>query len=323
MPAGDVWIFGAGASADDGAPMIRDFKAAAQRSAATSHGEGREALEAVLDFWKNRLDTLDIEQLFGFLDSKDLALATGEVEATGLQRKTLYLIAKVLADSLRGRVSPYYTSFVEKLEDFVPVITLNWDILLEEAMLGQKRKIDYMIAGEPPWDPDRRWRRAQRVFKLHGSLNWIRCGKCLRLTFEREKVPIATFLLSGEGRQCQHCGERKDLSVLMVPPVLSKLTGDPVVRGIWTEAYKVLKDATRVHIVGYSFPPTDLQTRLFIQKGLGEASKLERIYVITRPKFGTERVRFEDRYVDALGGGRVGAKVEFVWKTFSDYCLGR
>ncbi len=106
----------------------------------------------------------------------------------------------------------------------------------------------------------------------------------------------------------------------MIPPVLSKLDqADIAMQAIWEDAYKVLKGAERVVIIGYSFPPTDIQTKIFISKALREAKGLKEIKVVTRPKFGSVKSQFEDRYTSALEGSEKMDCLRFDYRTFGQF----
>ena len=84
----------------------------------------------------------------------------------------------------------------------------------------------------------------------------------------------------------------------------------------------VLRDAERVFIIGYSFPETDLQSKILIGRGLTEAKKLKHIYVVARPKFWSEYQRFEGRYVESLAHSGKSDKTKFEYETFGEFVLG-
>lgn len=322
MPAGDVWILGAGASAEARAPTIEEFRKAAREVAASSHGQERQTLDSVLNFWQKRLPSFNIEELFGFVDSKVLASVTQEGDLSEMRQKTVFLIAKVITAKVEGPRSQMHIDFIKNhVEDFVPIITLNWDILLDNAILANERRVTYAFRDHGDWDPDGKGTRSQVLLKLHGSLNWLLCRACGRVSYLPRKEDAVSFLVGRAlGITCSSCETNDELDVLLIPPVLSKLErGDSLIEQVWRDAYMRLQDAKRVVIIGYSFPPTDIQTKLFISKALKAADNLKKIEVVTRPKFGSARSQFEDRYVDALKGSDKTDCLDFVYKTFGQY----
>ena len=237
---------------------------------------------------------------------------------------TLFVIAKTIAYSLRDRPSEPHFRFISGLDEWIPIITFNWDVLIESAVLRRERRVSYAIPRAPDWDPTGKGLRSQKILKLHGSLNWAYCHRCDSVTFLTEKERVADFLLTNHGVVCKTCESSDNLHIVIVPPVLAKLDeGDPVMRAVWRDAYHELRQAERVYIIGYSFPPSDVQTRLFLCKALREAPGLQEICVVSRPKFGTDRAQFEDRYTQALSGSQQEDNIRFYYQRFSRLDLGR
>lgn len=319
MSVGDVWILGAGASAEEGVPLFREFNKAAWRVLAElGNAKEKQTFEDVLGFWDQRFPALNIEQLFAFLDSPELSEVTQEGETGDLRRDTVFVIAKVVTHTAGRKVSYWHKLFADNyIRHFASVITLNWDILLDRAIVDNGNKVEYALPRSGEWNPQGSASQSLVVMKLHGSLNWAYCTKCDLVTYLDEKHPATEFLLTGGGIACRQCGSGEKIQIMVVPPVLSKLSvGDTPLKSVWKNAYNVLKDSRRVFMVGYSFPESDFQLRLFFNKALKENQKIEEINVVTRPKFGSVRLQFEDYYVKMLEGSGKTEKIRFEYFTF-------
>ncbi len=316
---------GAGASAEAGAPVVRDFQRVAREVASSSDGEAKRRMDLVLGFWLEKLRSFNVEEFFGFVDSESLRNVTREGQLTEMRSNTLFLISKVitqrLAERLSGGRSKAHVDFAAALDPWAPILTLNWDILLDNALLEQRRNVSYALPGHRDLEPQRRGSQSQVLLKLHGSLNWLWCRSCGSVNYLREKEDAVRFQLGMAGEiACWKCSSEHDFEVLLVPPVLSKLEqGGSLVEAVWSDAFGRLRDARHIVIVGYSFPPADIQTKLFISKALGEADKLESIEVVTRPKFGSTSSQFEDRYVEALKGSEKVELLNFNYERFGKY----
>ncbi len=86
---------------------------------------------------------------------------------------------------------------------------------------------------------------AIKLIKLHGSINW----------------------------KATNGGE-----TFIVPPTWNK--SDPQIRNLWDYAYKELKSARRIVVIGYSFPETDIYVKSLIALALNENKILQNIYFI-------------------------------------------
>jgi hypothetical protein len=190
MGYGDVWILGAGSSVEvevegasrPGAPLVQDFRQSASNLRSALEGDERDAFDTVLTFWKEYGRSLNIEQLFGYVDSPALMGATrlGRPEEfpTDIRKKTHYLIAKVITERLGHQISSLHSKYVEHFaKRGSDTITFNWDITIDRAMIQEQARVDYGF-------PDHWGRQSgspNTLLKLHGSLNWKFCRECNRV----------------------------------------------------------------------------------------------------------------------------------------------
>jgi hypothetical protein len=107
------------------------------------------------------------------------------------------------------------------------------------------------------------------LLKLHGSVSWSYGGPGApvsdRITLTRSELAWQTPFIGPE-RQGKYRALHDGLVPLIVPPTSTKnaFYANLSLRAQWRRAYDALKDARSLTIIGYSFPPSDLQTRHFV-----------------------------------------------------------
>ena len=190
-------------------------------------------------------------------------------------------------------------------------VTFNYDDFLDEALSDTGRwtpewgygffcrtSLDAVSAvnHRPP-------RLGPRLLRLHGCVNWRpRLGHSGPFALDsivhhhewegnrRAGYPLALI--------AQHL----EAEPVMVPPVLSKsgLLAEPVLRLVWTLAFKTLTTAKKVTFIGYSFPSTDLAARTLFSEALRDLPR-ENIRVVDLATEEADIARFKSRYRGVLG----------------------
>jgi hypothetical protein len=217
----------------------------------------------------------------------DYALAEGftVLQTGGAER--LRRSRALLEAGLIYVLSNYSNSTDDKLRVFFShpetcVITTNYDFLPDGAIkrfLSANTPIDYGM----PWRDvysGTIWQRptkpAFRLFKLHGSLNWLGCPSCEHIYINRDGV--IAVLGDEEDNQFKeevtcHCGYWP-LRPVIVSPSLSRGTYQSQLRSIHLAALEALHAAKEIYIVGYSLPIEDLMIRsLFMRSSSNQSSK--------------------------------------------------
>ena len=161
------------------------------------------------------------------------------------------------------------------------IITLNYDTLIERASreLQVTEDIKRVLAMQmyPPYfsnvasrPGNAQWGEENidtfSYFKLHGSLNWYYSG---RDNFYGEPIffsdvpPLGSDFSEEENKLRS---KSKDKEILLIPPVYEKTTffNNESVRSLWREAGLAIAKATRVFVIGYSLPISDLGMRFFL-----------------------------------------------------------
>ena len=194
-----VFILGAGASRDCGAPLMYDFLDTASRLLSTGEvNDKKEHFERVFKavsalqsvHSKSQLDLNNIESIFTALEIAnvlrklpgfkaeeipDVIASLKELIVATLERtikfptKSQYILPTNSYDSfakligyLKSDAHPSLTS---------SVITFNYDIALDVAMHRNSQGPDYAFV------PETKASSPTKLLKLHGSLNWAVCSE--------------------------------------------------------------------------------------------------------------------------------------------------
>ena len=177
------------------------------------------------------------------------------------------------------------------------VVTLNYDTLIEraakETQISEKENRILSAHIYPPYFADVQARsggslwgegslKTFSLLKLHGSINWYYSGRTQffgeTILFSEDPPRGNTLWESGRFRRQQS----RDKEPLIIPPILEKTTyfNNETVRRLWFEAGQALQDATRVFIIGYSLPSSDMGMKFFLKTHLrGETASVYAIDV--------------------------------------------
>ncbi|HWR14945.1 MAG TPA: hypothetical protein VN577_08955 [Terriglobales bacterium] len=299
-----VFVLGAGASMDCGAPLMKDFVPRAEDLLRKPdlEPESKEAIRLVLKaraellsvYPKAHVDIHNVESLFGIFEMAQLLGSLGPLDAkhiSTLREAMEILISTAIEKSIRYRVesSRYptppatYKRFAELLIaiwqsnnnswQHVSVLTFNYDVALDYACHFKKIPIDYGLSRIKSGD-DR-----LELLKLHGSLNWGRCSnteKCQEIVpftmnqlawdyfLNLDYIPIETSKLLCK---LQHCETPIQSRPVIAPPTWNKGKYHLELETVWQRAARHLSEAENIFIIGYSLPPTDEFFRYFYALG--------------------------------------------------------
>jgi len=133
----------------------------------------------------------------------------------------------------------------------------------------------------------------RRLYKLHGSTNWLRCGLCDRV-YINPKVDIAVYAYdrkSTPNNGC-HCGHYK-LEVQIVSPSFVRDMRAPNLISVWQNALNWLRRADDWIIIGYSFPDEDLNIRSLFTRALAARQKWPNVTAIQLGDNQSIRTRYK------------------------------
>jgi hypothetical protein len=242
------------------------------------------------------------------LDRKE-SLARGyDVEQLRRVRTALeFAIFDALEDSLkwspsrggRRRSTATHTLARRLSPETAAVISFNYDVIADIALamraqqfdfaradletlgVGDYQTIDYGVDFANVEDgPATRPRF--RLFKLHGSFNWLRSrltgnlyfggmrkavGLLFRTPAEREAGDLWRFFRprTGSGRIPD---EKHDLESVLITPTHLKDLRNPHIARIWRRAEECLRTARRITFIGYSLPGDDLHVKYLLKRAL-------------------------------------------------------
>ena len=119
------------------------------------------------------------------------------------------------------------------------------------------------------------------LLKLHGSVNWrIRRGSPKPHGINaivHNELWMPTLDDQPEGRiDLDAVDIHLEPDPFLVPPVLTKssLVEQPILRTVWSLAYKALKEAKEVVFIGYSMPLTDIAAGFLFREALSSGCKV-------------------------------------------------
>ena len=200
------------------------------------------------------------------------------------------------------------------------IITFNYDLTVETALRSLRVDFSYGLkkpsqASLGPGGPDLGVlpddvapETVPRILKLHGSVNWAMVG---------ESAPQLTF-----------CGSYRDIRDRDLVPALAPPTWrkgfDGQLSDVWEAAVRSLETATRIVILGYSIPQTDLHFKYLLAAGLQENISLRKV-IFVNP--GIDRPNESDKLKARLFGvfGEQHLErglIEFVPGKTSDFFFG-
>lgn len=345
-----VFILGAGASKQSGAPLMANFlDVASDLLRSNSVEEKRKEFECVFNaigalqavHSKAQLDLNNIESIFTVLELGKViqrvpGLTAGEIDVAIASLKEL--IVRTLEVRMRFPVDQGYIGIPKPYKSFgellkylqqeafptqtASVISFNYDVGVDMAMYREGLGPDYIIEkinGSYPSLP---------LLKLHGSINWA--------TDKKSRV-IRPLHLANYFKYYRYQGfsESSDLSVpigsqlgeyfkkfesievenepVIVPPSWNKADYHSTLSNVWAAAAQHLSEAEQIFIIGYSLPETDSFFRHLYALGSVGSSPLRRIAVFNPDESGVTKERFE-----ALLGPAAKARYEYHAITFSD-----
>jgi hypothetical protein len=326
-----VFILGAGASKQGGAPIMKEFLRIAEdlwKTKGLSDAE-EESFAAVFEamsalqsvYFKSHLDIQNVEEVFSAFEMANTLKRLGDYPLEKIQKlpaamKTVIVstIEKTLLFPVRDKrviAPPPYESFAELVYDLrkastprqsVAIITFNYDMAVDYAFHRFGIPVEYGLENEPVHD-------AVPLLKLHGSLNWRWCSQCevvvpwtLRDHFSKynwtshliERKKRVVFPIGSVLASFSHGEHPVDPApAVVVPPTWNKPDYHRVLARVWARAALELSTAGNIFVIGYSLPESDLFFRYLYALGTVGTEILKRFWVFDIDTSGRVRGRFE------------------------------
>ncbi|QEE28176.1 hypothetical protein FTW19_09320 [Terriglobus albidus] len=301
---------------------------------------------------RNAADLKKIREDLGYLISVAISrrittqIGSGKADGEYIHAFAEYVVAKAAKraeyakDAKDAKRAKAYDPFA--------IISLNWDILLDNAIHSALWNRDPGLGGD--YDPfgvvdyccyissvqagDTRirsglWSLGCRGFnvkllKLHGSMNWLQCPNCQRLFVE---YGLKEDILERVGETCcRHCekyGYKNPLAGSLVMPTFLKDLTNFQVKLVWQNAGVELMEAKRLVFIGYSLPNADFEFRQLLSRMVHQDARID--VVLRKGGSDEDSRRYEstkERYQQFFGDRQIefhlNGVTEFVEKHISD-----
>ena len=100
------------------------------------------------------------------------------------------------------------------------------------------------------------WKRPKgdtvKLYKIHGSLNWLYCPICSSLTLTPYEGGVMRILNNQKDATCLNC--REYTVPIIVPPTYFKNMSNVYLSLVWNKAEHAFREADLIIFCGYSFP---------------------------------------------------------------------
>lgn len=335
-------IVGAGLSVAAGVPSTNQL---ARRFLATPRGSGPvdDAItEALTAFWNKVFGASDktqptLEEHFTVLD---LAANTGHQlgraypprKLRAIRRLSIHRTFQVLDRHYRhSRVIEMLLKKVSAADCTVALVSLNWDIVVEkhlDALGAETYKYDIDVRYI---DGERIERGPIRLYKMHGSSNWLYCDSCRQLYAPRDGGKAALNLnaylephdfealgfqkaadlvrrQTRGPRKCAWCGNR--LAGRLATFSYRKAFSINQFQTIWDRAYSALARADRWLFIGYSMPEADFESKHLLKAAQLARPKPSELSIDAVVKGDPDA---EERYRGYFGK-RIGTAARPAWR---------
>jgi len=345
-----VFILGAGASKESGAPLMNEFLKESDQL--NKNGQIEEIFKSDFNRVFNAINKLDpiyaranidfenIEKVYSIFEMgrfiKKLPGVDSLEDIDKIINSLKVLILETLDKTITIRTKnnrklcpdgPYidFISLVESIKNqdgsFPSIISFNYDLALDCALFFSNYKVNYCLGNNSNFDIN--------LMKLHGSLNWFRSmesneiipydfseinkwyGAMYALDVLDEKVNIS---LSKKFTEKKIKYKEKVLvpPSIIIPPTWNKLefSYNFEIAKVWQKAAEELSNAENIFVIGYSYPETDNFFTYFFALGILGERLINRFWVFNPDPL------IEKKFGDLLGP-RIIKRYRFEQLSFS------
>jgi hypothetical protein len=316
----NVYVLGAGFSADAGAPLMNNFFSRA-RNLKDDPGSGlspqeRDIFGRVVQYRfdldkalaKVLVDLENIEQLFSFLE---MELQLSPLSAATLRNDMTYLIARTLEATSNGHLPTQVNKLLTRAagggwlpysfdgnqyEFFVGYVSGLWN----PAKQNGGQSVDSVISFNYDLVLEREMSGigVRPVYECTGAAYYegfpeARVGLkllkmhgsvnwllCQRCDVLWAFAPERAKVPEVPGALCPSC-KQLGLSTLIVPPTWNKGIEAKFILPVWKHVLAELTSAGRIFIIGYSFPESDQFFKYLLGLALSKNTSLTEIHVVS------------------------------------------
>lgn len=303
-----VYIFGAGASKPEGAPLIADFMGVGYDNYLQSNKEDNKKIWKFLNDYfgkdpKNSLEAIDsyptideITTLVDYAINNQISLSSKHtvVELYDIKKELSFLIANTVEKSIKKNdIHNYFIGKLVKKKKQVNIISLNYDTLLDDAIIenykkGTYEKINYGMNGDLTTTPK------FNLLKLHGSLNWALCPFCQSIKIQKN---IISDIMQGCSSGCLECNNNYWEPVIITPTLL-KSYNIQMLNNVWLAASKAIAKSDTLVFVGYSLALSDYPIINLIKNSVSQRNILKKVIIIG---VESDKEKIGDRFKKIFG----------------------
>jgi len=210
------------------------------------------------------------------------------------------LIAIVLRNNLKNLNSSATDNFVRNINENDSIISTNYDIVIDNALLSIKKNTNYgvkirqnILPVELSGDQIRAVPLLDmllnqgpiKLLKLHGSLNWLYCPKCDEIDITLRQKGIAEYLNLNKEYEllCLNKYCTSHYEPLIVTPTKFKIYENRILNKIWEISKERISKADEIVFIGYSLPEADTEIRCLILNGVNMAETKPKITFVDKP----------------------------------------
>ncbi|MFA5388317.1 MAG: SIR2 family protein [Candidatus Omnitrophota bacterium] len=181
----------------------------------------------------------------------------------------------------------HYARLVAKLEEGDSIITLNYDTLVDNALLGvgwrPENGYGFNASSKIIYSNLRAVKRRFKnvyLLKPHGSLNWFARGKISNLEETLSRKNVSRIDIANAPRL--YTLKQDKYVRFFIPPLYTKFFNNDFWRYLWHESYLRLKNCNCLIIIGCSLITTDYHLRAILSKVLKSKKKFKKIIIVDK-----------------------------------------
>ncbi|MGL4912892.1 MAG: SIR2 family protein [Romboutsia sp.] len=193
-------------------------------------------------------------------------------------RQYLILLMARAIHKTEDRRNEYHKMLVdnllkENLLENITFISANYDIHIDNTIAalyskkGQHIMLDYGV-DFTNFEVNDGWAKpikpSVKLYKIHGSLNWLYCPICNSLTLTPYEGGVMRLLDNIKEAKCLDC---KEITVpIIIPPTYFKNMSNVFISTVWREVEKSLRKCDVLVFCGYSFPDADIHIKYMLKR---------------------------------------------------------
>lgn len=296
-----------------------------------------------IDIKKDNIENVKFptfEEVLGLLDLaeqrresfKNFGLETlnKNVESIRFLRQYLILLMAKTIDKSQKSNNHYHKLLLENLRksdllEQATFISANYDINIDNTIAALYNHKEYPIMLDygvkfTNFNIENGWKQPKdpsiKLYKIHGSLNWLYCPICNSLTLTPYEGGVMRFIYNIDEAKCLECG---GITVpIIIPPTYFKNMSNVFVSTVWNEVEKSLRESDLLIFCGYSFADADIHIKYMIKRVQTSRKKPPLKIMVFNKYEGKKKSSLkkeEERYKRFLG-----KDVIFTNNSFQDFC---